>query len=73
MPEEIAGELLRPVFRLIAYIVVEIVFELAIKGLGYLLCRPFSRDLDPDGIMVTVVGLLAWGVLISLGVFLWLR
>ncbi len=36
------------------------VVEILIKGLGYLLCRPFSRNIDPESSTVGFVGVLAW-------------
>lgn len=61
---EIAGEILGGVLRVIGRALAEVVFEVLIKGLGYLICRPFSRSLNPDGVLVTVVGLIAWALLL---------
>lgn len=36
------------------------VVEILIKGLGYLLCRPFSKKIDPESSTVGFVGVLAW-------------
>ncbi|QSX40484.1 hypothetical protein [Shewanella cyperi] len=71
---EIAGELLGGVFRILGHFLIEIVLEVLIKGLGYLICRPFSKSISPDGILVIVVGLLAWaaigvGILITFSHF----
>jgi hypothetical protein len=57
---EIAGELFGGALRIIGRVLAEVVFEVCIKGIGYLICRPFSRSVNPDGLLVTVVGLAAW-------------
>lgn len=57
---EIVGELLAPVFKFIGRILFELFFELLIKGAGYLICRPFKKNIDPDGFLVVVVGLVFW-------------
>ncbi len=57
---EVAGELLGGLFRLLGNFLAEVVLELFVKGLGYLVCRCFSKSVDPDGFVVTIVGVLAW-------------
>ena len=69
--DEIAGSVIGGLFRLILSFFTEIVFELLVKGLGYLACRPFSRRVDPDGLAVVLVGLMLWGLLIWSGFFLY--
>ncbi|WP_372865451.1 hypothetical protein [Spongiibacter sp.] len=64
---DIAGEALGGALRLLGHVLVELVFEVLIKGLGYALCRPFCASLNPDGWRVTVVGLLAWVALALIG------
>ena len=66
---EIAGELLVAVFKIIGRLFVEVIVEFLLKGAGYLVCRIFSKRIDPDGIMVMLVGLVFW-VIITTGVFL---
>jgi hypothetical protein len=61
---EIAGELIGGTLRFIGQFFAEIVLEITIKGLGYLVCRAFSRSIDPDGILVLVVGVLVWAAII---------
>lgn len=64
---EIAVELFGGALRVIGRVLAEVVFETCIKGSGYLICRPFSRSVNPDGILVTAVGLAAWVfILVSL-------
>ncbi|MBM9614516.1 hypothetical protein JWJ90_09455 [Desulfobulbus rhabdoformis] len=61
---EIAGELVGGTLRFIGRFFAEIFLRIAIKGLGYLVCRAFSKSIDPDGVLVFVVGILAWAVII---------
>lgn len=60
MPGEVIGEVVGGVFRIIGRILLEVVFELLVKGAGYLVCRPFKRNVDPDSGLVVVVGLVFW-------------
>lgn len=64
---EIAGELVGGAFRVVGNILAEVVFEVLIKGAGYLACRPFSRSINPDGWLVVVVGLGVWCIVGFLG------
>lgn len=57
---EIAGELFGGLIKGIGRILVEILFEILIKGTGYAVCRVFTRGVDPDGILVVLVGLIVW-------------
>lgn len=57
---EIAVEFLGGALRFVGSIFTEVVFEICVKGLGYVICRSFSRSVDPDGILVVVVGFAAW-------------
>ena len=64
---EIVGELLGGVFKFLGRLFIEFVIELIIKGSGYLICRMFSKDVDPDGVLVILVGLMfigmvGWGI-----------
>jgi hypothetical protein len=60
MPGEIIGEVAGGVLRVIGHILLEGVFEFLIKGVGFLICRPFKRNVDPDGGAVVLVGLAFW-------------
>ncbi len=62
---EIAGEIFGGALRIIGWVLVEVVFEVCIKGLGYLICRPFSRSLNPDGMLVVVVGVAVWALILG--------
>lgn len=65
---DIVGEVLSGVLRFAGQLVGELVLELLIRGPGYLLCKPFKRDLDPDAGLVVLVGLVFW---ITLGLAVW--
>jgi hypothetical protein len=41
---DIVGEVVGSALKFIGRIFVEVVFELLIKGAGYILCRPFSMQ-----------------------------
>lgn len=60
---EIAGELLGVLFRFVGHLFLEVVFEVLVKGAGYIICRPFYRRVNPDGFLVIVVGLAFWALL----------
>lgn len=60
MPGEIIGEVAGGVLRFIGRMLLEGVFEFLIKGVGYLICRPFKRNVDADGGLVVGVGLVFW-------------
>jgi hypothetical protein len=57
---EIASEVLGGILRFVAQIVLEVVFELLIKGPGYLLYGLFKKDASPDGALVAMVGMVFW-------------
>ena len=57
--DEIASGFLRAIFRFLGWVLIEVVLEFLIKGLGYIICRPFKK-VNPDGIAALLVGILAW-------------
>lgn len=61
---EIAGEIFGGALKVIGRVLAEVVFEICIKGLGYLICRPISHSVNHDGVLVAVVGLVAWAFLL---------
>ncbi len=63
------AEILEGLIKIVFRFFIEFVVEILIKGLGYLICRPFNKNVDPDGLLVTVVGLLVWTSLVGGGVF----
>lgn len=52
---EIAGEVLGGLLRLVAQFFLDVVLEIIIKLPGYIICRLFSKNVDPDGVLVVVV------------------
>ena len=64
---DIAAGILEVVGRFIAEIFMQIVFELLIKGPGYLILRYVllknDDDIDPDGVLVIFIGITFWAVL----------
>lgn len=59
---EIASEVLGGVFRFVGNVFLEVVLEFLIRGPGYLLCKPFKKDVDPDGGLAAFVGIIFWVV-----------
>lgn len=57
---EVAIGALRVAGRVLAEIFVHGVVEIGVQGTGYLLCRPFNRNVRPDGGLATTVGLIFW-------------
>lgn len=51
--------------RVILWVAVEIVFEILIKGLGYIICRPFKK-VDIDDSLCAFVGIVAWVIFVAL-------
>ena len=57
---EVASEVLGGVFRFIGNVLVEVVLEFLVKGMGYIICKPFNRSVNPNGLLVFIVGVFAW-------------
>lgn len=53
------------VLRIVLWVAVEIVFEILIKGLGYIICRPFKKP-DINDSLCAFVGVVAWIILVLL-------
>jgi hypothetical protein len=67
---EATGELLGGLLRFLGNFFIEAVLEVLVKGLGYSVCRLFSKSVDPDGFVVAIVGVFSWvaiGILIYFG------
>lgn len=62
---EIASEVLGSVFRFVGHVLLDVVAEVVIKWPGYLICRLFSRDINPNGMRVAVVSILFWITLVT--------
>ena len=69
--DDLADGLLRVIGRLILHFFLEIVFEILIKGAGYLILKPFYRkkELDADGWAVTSMGIVFWLVMAGVGFY----
>ena len=67
MIDDIFEGLLKVIGRLIGYFIVEIVFEILIKGTGYFITRLFTKnDPNPEGFLVIFVGTLFWTIISAL-------
>jgi hypothetical protein len=62
-----AGEIAAGLLRLFAWFFVEVVLEVLVKGAGYLICRLFNKQVNPDGFPVIFTGLFFWGLIGCLG------
>ena len=60
---ELASGLFGGVFRIFGWFFIEFILEILIKGLGFIICRIFSKKVDPDGVLVAFVGLALWVLL----------
>ena len=66
---EIVGEVVGGILRGAGQIIFEVVGEIAIRGMGYLIGRKFKRDIDADGFAVLLIGLGFWAVVGAGGYF----
>jgi len=57
---EIAGEFLGGALRVVGRLILEVVAEILVRGPGCLLCKPFKKNVDPDGVLVVLVGFAFW-------------
>lgn len=62
---ETAGEVLAGLLRGLASFLIEIVLGVLVNGLGYFICRPFSRRIKPDDLMVSLTGIIGWAIIIG--------
>ena len=53
-----AVDLIEVIARFFRRIVSEVLVEFLCKGMGFLICRKFKKDIDPDVFMVIIVGFL---------------
>lgn len=51
--------------RVILWVAVEIVFEILVKGLGCIICRPFKKA-DVDDNLCAFVGIVTWVLIVLL-------
>lgn len=59
MIEDVFEGVFRVIGRFIGYFIVEILFEVFIKGTGYFIYKVFS-DKEPDELVVTILGVMFW-------------
>ncbi len=52
-------------FRVLRYLVVEIVVERVVKGVGYRLCKPFKSDISFDSWTAIFTGVVFWVAVIA--------
>lgn len=57
--------------RFIGWFFIEVLIEFLCKGMGYFICCKFNEDIDLDGFMVFIVGLLFWVIVIILVVLIY--
>lgn len=69
MALEIIGEAAEGLLRIIGRVLFEVFFEFLLKGAGYVICRCFGREVDPDGAAAALVGLLFW-IAVGCGLYL---
>jgi len=60
--DEIGGQVIGGVLRVLGRVLVEGVFELGIRGVGYAILRGLGRRVSPDDTACAVTGVLFWAV-----------
>lgn len=68
MLDDIAGELLKGGARFVGYVLWEFFVEFLVRGVGYLICRIFRRDVDFDGWPIIFVGIVFWIMIFVLAI-----
>jgi hypothetical protein len=63
------GDLLGGLLRIVGDVLSDVVFEIGIRGTGYLICRLFNVPFNTDGNLVVIVGLVFW-LLVGYAAFL---
>ena len=71
MALEGVADLTEVVVRFIGRLFTEVLIEFLCKGMGYLICRKFNEDIDTDGFIVLIVGLLFWVIVIVSAVLIY--
>lgn len=67
MIEDVFEGLFKIVGRFIGYIIIEIVFEILIRGTGYFITKLFTKnDPDSEGLLVVFVGFIFWIIMFGL-------
>lgn len=60
MAVEAVGEIFTSIFRFLFRVFTEVILEFLLKGTGYCVCRPFSKNVNPDGLKVFITGFAFW-------------
>ncbi|WP_339847793.1 hypothetical protein [uncultured Halopseudomonas sp.] len=61
MIEDVFEGIFKLLGRFVSQIFIEVIFDILIKGSGYLIVKSFSKaDPNPDGIAVVLTGTLFW-------------
>jgi hypothetical protein len=60
---EIIGDFVGGVLRFMGRMLLEAVFGVLIKGVGYAICRRITSNVNPDGGLVVVAGLGFWAAI----------
>ena len=71
MALEGVADLTEVVVRFIGRLFTEVLIEFLCKGMGNLICRKFNEDIDPDGFIVLIDGLLFWVIVIVSAVLIY--
>ncbi|MBD9534974.1 hypothetical protein ATCM_11040 [Stenotrophomonas sp. ATCM1_4] len=67
--DDLAGEALRGALRVVGRMLVELVFEILLKGTGHVVIRLFRPGKEPGDAACALVGLLVWAG-VAAGAFL---
>ena len=65
---DIAGEVLGGALRVVGRVLIEVFFELLIKGVGYALIKLFRPQSEPSDVSCGLVGLVFWVGVVAFGV-----
>ena len=68
---EIAGEAIGAVARIVGRLIVEVVFELLVRGTGYAVLRSLRPSREPGETASALVGLVVWAGVIAACVWLY--
>lgn len=61
--DEIGVGIFGAIFRFLGWVFFEVIIEVLIKGLGYVICRPFKK-VGVDSTASAIVGFIVCGVII---------
>jgi hypothetical protein len=67
MALDVVGDFIEVAGRFLFRILNEVLVEFLCKGTGYLICKPFKSNVDPDGFLAFAVGFIFWLAAVILG------